>query len=191
MEFHRRCEELARSQAEHGSRAELLATLDKLGELTALVLAERRERVRSHEELEEWRQISFGAVPQAVAEVRGAAGAVAVIPLALCMALESQYAGLELGLQLGYGAYSRPAARSGPWAVSVFDARNGALGLVLCLELTLKLIGIGIVGTSRDVWGLLDAAVTELWIVEAVRRGYEILLPDACRRTPRCGRGLQ
>jgi hypothetical protein len=78
VELHRRCEELARSQAEHGSRAELLATLDKLGELTTLVLAERRERVRSHEELEEWRQKSFGAVSQAVAEVREAAESVVI-----------------------------------------------------------------------------------------------------------------
>ena len=86
--------------------------------------------------------------------MREAADAVAAIPLALCMALESQYAGLELGLQLGHGAYAQPAARSGPWAVSVFDARNWALGLVLCSELALKLIGSGIVGTSRDVRGL-------------------------------------
>jgi len=103
-----------------------------------------------------------------------AAGALLVIVLAVCMAMESQYSGLDLGFQLGYGSYFRPAARVWPWAVDVLDVMSFVLGVAFCFELALKLLGLGLHGTFKEVWSIFDAVITVLWIAEVVHLDRQV-----------------
>jgi len=94
----------------------------------------------------------------------------AVFGLLICMntvvmALQSEYAGLEVGHNIGYPGVNVPAAQLWPGAYNVFQVLEIFFGIIFTVEIVLKL-SVLYHHFFMDMWNILDFLVVAVWYLE-------------------------
>jgi len=95
---------------------------------------------------------------------------VLIVANTVVMALESQYDGFDIGLDVKFPGFDSPGAEIWPDAKPAFKALDIAFGIVFTIELFLKIFGLG-KEFIFDAWNLFDALIVLGWFVDAVFRG--------------------
>jgi hypothetical protein len=93
--------------------------------------------------------------------------AVVIVVATLSLALEVQYHGFQIGLNLGYRWYSSTPHETWPFAETLFVVMDYLCGIALTLEVLLKAIALG-KDVRQDGWNLLDLSVTICWYIELI-----------------------
>eukprot|EP00929_Paragymnodinium_shiwhaense_P080640 TRINITY_DN42069_c0_g1_i1.p1 TRINITY_DN42069_c0_g1~~TRINITY_DN42069_c0_g1_i1.p1 ORF type:complete len:706 (-),score=133.70 TRINITY_DN42069_c0_g1_i1:250-2250(-) len=92
--------------------------------------------------------------------------AIVIVMSTVLMCLEAQYNGIDMGYQLGFSGYHRPAAEVWPHAREVFDVMEYVFGFVFLIEVCLKLFALR-VKFLLSGWDLLDLAIVVIWFAYA------------------------
>ncbi|CAK0847606.1 unnamed protein product [Prorocentrum cordatum] len=92
------------------------------------------------------------------------ASAGVIVVTILCVALEVQYHGFQIGLDLGYRWYSETPQERWPFAETMFLVMDYACGGALTIELLLKGIALRS-DVFQDCWNFMDLIVTCCWYI--------------------------
>eukprot|EP00435_Cladocopium_sp_Y103_P040890 s1234_g11.t1 len=83
------------------------------------------------------------------------------------MALEYQFNGLLVGLEIEYPNLSTVTSKHWPWAKDTFEGAEWFFGLAFSGELLLKLGGLRC-GFFKDPWNYLDVLIVMFWIIDVL-----------------------
>lgn len=93
--------------------------------------------------------------------------AILIFLQAIAMAVEAQYAGFAWGHRLEYAGYDQPADEVWPNMPDVLQAAEVFFGILFCLEVVLKLIGLRKT-YFNDPWNWFDFFLVAMWLADMV-----------------------
>jgi len=93
--------------------------------------------------------------------------AILIVVNTIFMALEYQFNGLLVGLEINYPNLSTVTSRHWPWARDTFEAAEWFFGLAFSGELILKLAGLRR-SFFKDCWNYLDVLIVMFWIIDVL-----------------------
>lgn len=93
--------------------------------------------------------------------------AILIFLQAIAMAVEAQYAGLAWGHRLEYAGYDQPADELWPNMPDLFQAAEVFFGILFCLEVVLKIIGLRKT-YFNDPWNWFDFCLVAMWLADMV-----------------------
>lgn len=108
----------------------------------------------------------------------------------LVMAVDLQYTGIDMGNEIAYGEYARPAEKAWPGAKETFDALEYIFGGVFTAEIILKIIG----QKSKFpcyVWNWIDTTIVAFWGVDRIFTNVTVPVPASVVRLVRMARLLR
>ncbi|CAK0900277.1 unnamed protein product, partial [Prorocentrum cordatum] len=89
---------------------------------------------------------------------------------AVVVAFAVQFRGFDVGFELGYRWYERPAVETWPMAESFFEVCDWVFGIAFTVELVLKALGMRQYPHAylADVWNYFDFAMVVLFYIDAL-----------------------
>eukprot|EP00929_Paragymnodinium_shiwhaense_P088433 TRINITY_DN48763_c0_g1_i1.p1 TRINITY_DN48763_c0_g1~~TRINITY_DN48763_c0_g1_i1.p1 ORF type:complete len:683 (-),score=102.24 TRINITY_DN48763_c0_g1_i1:111-2159(-) len=83
----------------------------------------------------------------------------------MTMAFEQQYAGIQIGYDLGYPGHNTQAEKAWPSAQVAFDIMEVLFGIVFLVEVLIKL-GVLKCAFFLSFWNLYDTVIVTFWVID-------------------------
>lgn len=93
--------------------------------------------------------------------------AILILINTIFMALEYQFNGLLVGLEINYPYMDSVTSKHWPWARDTFEASEWFFGLAFSCELVMKLAGLKC-DFFKDCWNYLDLLIVMFWIIDVL-----------------------